>query len=594
MIGITDSKYYDEIGSALQEKLGTDKKFTPAEMGGAILSIEGGGGGSATPEDVTVIPTKSQQIIRPSASKYLNAVTVEPIPAKYVDTRDASATSADILAGKTAYVNGVKVTGILQVSQAKPQINILNAITNADGTVTVNWDYIGNTYGCAMGGYWVNGGGYTGLSPSQCEQKTITIPATQFPDYGTYTIMIGIAFYGDSNRIDGYWCYANTNVTVSPNEEGDTVINFYYFNGSFMKTCISTSNTPTLTWGYNMDVGDNGVVYLDGEEIINVAVAPILGFSLLPNNKTYEIAGGETYQFTPNNTYNLYMVYRYNNVVTGSFTIVNTFGASNSIPAGYAWSWLANNNINFKTKTINGINYIQYTDSNGKDAFIKDSSGYFVTDNSITPSVNSVYVCRAELENEGVLNTIVHLVTLTQTLDWVVNDIAPTINVFSTLVELTNGVGHNYYQYSAPSRRVITGLSRTEGGTAWLHVNNGVTLTAGVEITLYVLYSTEEQVVTTLHLYAKHGDPNENPYTLTTYTTSAKNPAIRVDSADGLGAGVRFGEYGTNEYIWSSPWINYRTALSRTENGEIVVPYETWHSLIAGSTYTFYVREAND
>lgn len=62
-------------------------------------------------EEKTVTPTKSSQPITPTAGKVLSKVTVNAIPANYVDTTDGTATAPDMLSGKTAYVDGDKVTG---------------------------------------------------------------------------------------------------------------------------------------------------------------------------------------------------------------------------------------------------------------------------------------------------------------------------------------------------------------------------------------------------------------------------------------------------------------------------------------------------
>lgn len=64
-------------------------------------------------ETKTVTPTKSKQTITPTTGKVLNQVTVEAIPANYIDTSDADATAANILDGKFAYVDGVKIEGTM-------------------------------------------------------------------------------------------------------------------------------------------------------------------------------------------------------------------------------------------------------------------------------------------------------------------------------------------------------------------------------------------------------------------------------------------------------------------------------------------------
>ena len=64
-------------------------------------------------ETKTVTPTKSVQDITPTAGKVLSKVTVAAIPDNYIDTSDADAVAANILADKTAYVKGAKVKGTM-------------------------------------------------------------------------------------------------------------------------------------------------------------------------------------------------------------------------------------------------------------------------------------------------------------------------------------------------------------------------------------------------------------------------------------------------------------------------------------------------
>ena len=73
----------------------------------------GAGSVSISPESKTATPTKAKQTISPTAGKVLSSVTVNAIPAQYVDTSDATATAAQILDGAKAYVDGELVEGTM-------------------------------------------------------------------------------------------------------------------------------------------------------------------------------------------------------------------------------------------------------------------------------------------------------------------------------------------------------------------------------------------------------------------------------------------------------------------------------------------------
>lgn len=90
-------------------KLGNDLKWYE-------IPIESSGGG-CNPEDYKlqekrVVPSTAAQIVTPDANYYgLSKVNVNKIPENYITTDDANATPEDLMIGKTAYVQGQKITG---------------------------------------------------------------------------------------------------------------------------------------------------------------------------------------------------------------------------------------------------------------------------------------------------------------------------------------------------------------------------------------------------------------------------------------------------------------------------------------------------
>lgn len=99
-------------------------------------------------ETKTVTPTKSTQTINPTSGKVLSKVTVNPIPDNYIDTGDANASAGAILAGNSAYVDGVKVDGMMPNNgNVSGSIDGLNATSvtipagyTSGGTITLTSD----------------------------------------------------------------------------------------------------------------------------------------------------------------------------------------------------------------------------------------------------------------------------------------------------------------------------------------------------------------------------------------------------------------------------------------------------------------------
>lgn len=100
---------------------GSVKKTLDADITSVTIEKgyhDGTGTASIVPETKSVTPTKEAQNIAPTSGKVLTKVTVAAIPPEFVSTTDADAAATDILTGKSAYVNGVKVTGSMPNNSA--------------------------------------------------------------------------------------------------------------------------------------------------------------------------------------------------------------------------------------------------------------------------------------------------------------------------------------------------------------------------------------------------------------------------------------------------------------------------------------------
>lgn len=209
----------------------------------------GSGKVNISTETKTATPTTGSQTVTPSSGKVLSKVTVNAIPSQYVDTSDATAAADDIAKGKTAYVNGIKVTG---------SIKEVPSIVKYDPAVAETF-VVSDSSGSAPNPG--KDGVYIGLT-SQIEEsdgKNIVSPGTTLEqvvdpaEFGnataadvvsgkTFTSSAGLKVTG-THVCDGGTTPTLQSKTVTPSESEQTVSPDSGYDGLSSVTVEAVSNT---------------------------------------------------------------------------------------------------------------------------------------------------------------------------------------------------------------------------------------------------------------------------------------------------------------------------------------------------------------
>lgn len=94
------------------------------------------GSGTPTLQEKSIMPTKSaQEVVADEGYDGLSKVSISAIPNRYVDTSTATANAADLNSGKTAYVNGSKITGTQIIQHYYTSTSMISNSIGNDGDI---------------------------------------------------------------------------------------------------------------------------------------------------------------------------------------------------------------------------------------------------------------------------------------------------------------------------------------------------------------------------------------------------------------------------------------------------------------------------
>ena len=278
-----------------------------------------GGGTTINNQDKTVTPTKSQQsITADSGYTGLGTVTVNAIPANYITTTDANATAAQILSGKTAYVNGSKLTGTMANNGATG-----GTITTQGGTYTIPAGY--TTGGTVTASLATGSTTAANISGTSFEEET--------GDYGFRTsVQIQPGYYASATTVTKDF----SSILPAPETEGtaaQVLAGYDLYNhegkvisGTMANNTIGTITLDQTTTSYTIPAGYHNGTGKVQHTTVNIPDPTIT----ISSTGLITASGSWTRGFTTDNSYS--KTYQMTNRTSSDLTVS---GATVTAPAGY-------------------------------------------------------------------------------------------------------------------------------------------------------------------------------------------------------------------------------------------------------------------